>query len=59
MDFIASLGRQPLFRILGAIIVLVLTEMRPISGAGAAIIWILWVWWSVGYRKSVQLSKGW
>ena len=55
MEFLATLSRQPLFRLLGAIIVLILVELRPVVGVGAAVLWILWVW--VG--NSASKSKGW
>ena len=39
-----ELARQPLFVLLGAIIVLVATDARPIYGLVAAVIWTLWLW---------------
>lgn len=53
MDFLTVLARQPLFKLLGAIIVLILTEMRPAAGAAAFVVWVLWV------AKSARESKGW
>lgn len=38
-----ELGRQPLFQLIGAIIVLLAAEWRPIAGLVAAILWIVWV----------------
>ncbi len=38
-----ELGRQPLFQLIGAVIVLLVTEWRPVVGATAAAAWILWV----------------
>lgn len=56
MDFLTALARQPLFKLLGAIIVLILTDMRPVAGAAAFVVWALWVWWAA---KSTRESKGW
>jgi hypothetical protein len=53
MDFLTALARQPLFKLLGAIIVLILTELRPAAGAVAFIVWALWI------AKSAHESKGW
>ena len=39
----STLAQQPLFRLLGAIIVLLTTEMNPIYGMGAGMIWLIWV----------------
>ena len=44
MVFGAELARQPLFVLLGAIIVLVATDARPLYGIAAAVIWALWLW---------------
>lgn len=38
-----ELGRQPLFQLIGAIIVLLAADWRPIAGLGAALVWIAWV----------------
>lgn len=38
-----ELGRQPLFQLIGAIIVLLAADWRPIAGLGAALVWIVWV----------------
>lgn len=45
MDFLTHLSRQPLFRLLGAVIVLILVEVKPAAGFAAFAIWLLWVWW--------------
>ena len=42
----AELARQPLFVLLGAIIVLVATDANPLYGIAAAVIWALWLWTS-------------
>ncbi len=38
-----ELGRQPLFQLIGAVIVLLVADWRPIAGLGAALAWIAWV----------------
>jgi hypothetical protein len=43
MEFILALGRQPLFRLLAAVIVLLVTDLRPVWGAVAAVVWAGWV----------------
>jgi hypothetical protein len=43
MEFILTLGRQPLFRLLAAVIVLLVTDLRPVWGAVAAVVWAGWV----------------
>lgn len=44
MEFIAKLSRQPLFELIGAIIVLLFTDMRPVYGVAAFVVWIVWIW---------------
>ena len=44
MDFLLKLAQQPLFRLLGALIVLLITDMRPYWGLGAGLVWIVWVY---------------
>lgn len=39
-----ELATQPLFQLLGAIIVLLLADMRPAYGVIAAVIWAAWVY---------------
>lgn len=41
-----ALGRQPLFQLLGAIIVLLIADTDAVWGIIAAAIWILWIWLS-------------
>lgn len=43
METIISLARQPLFRLFGAIIVLLITDYRPIWGIPAVIVWFAWI----------------
>jgi len=44
MDVVLDLAKQPLFRLLGAIIVLLITDFKPLYGLGAGILWILWLY---------------
>lgn len=39
-----DLAYQPLFQLLGAIIVLLLADMRPAYGIIAAVVWAAWVY---------------
>ena len=39
-----ALGRQPLFQLLGAIIVLLIADTDAYWGIAAAVAWILWIW---------------
>lgn len=39
-----DLAQQPLFRLLGALIVLLVTDYRPLWGLGAGLLWIIWVY---------------
>lgn len=48
MEFAALLAHQPLFRLIGAIIVLLVTDMNPLYGIAALIVWALWVFLSLG-----------
>jgi hypothetical protein len=43
MNFLLELAQQPLFKLLGAIIVLLLTDMKPLYGLGAGLLWLVWV----------------
>jgi hypothetical protein len=44
MDLLNQLSRQPLFQLLGAIIVLLTAEWHPVYGIVAFIAWAAWVW---------------
>jgi hypothetical protein len=44
MDVVVELAKQPLFRLLGAIIVLLITDFKPIYGLGAGLLWVLWLY---------------
>jgi hypothetical protein len=50
MNFILVLAHQPLFRLLGAVIVLLLTDMRPAYGLIAGLVWTLWIF--IGYEST-------
>jgi hypothetical protein len=43
MDIIFQLLKQPLFRLLGAWMVLILTDIRPVWGIAAFIVWVAWI----------------
>ena len=43
MDFLLILAAQPLFRLIGAILVLLITDYRPALGVAAGLVWIFWV----------------
>ena len=43
MDIIFQLLKQPLFRLLGAWIVLILTDMHPVWGVAAFLVWLVWI----------------
>jgi hypothetical protein len=42
----SALGRQPLFQLLAAIIVLLIADWQPLYGLAAAAVWIAWVAYS-------------
>jgi len=44
MDFVLELAKQPLFRLLGAIIVLLITDLKPLYGLGAGLLWATWIY---------------
>lgn len=44
MDVLIELAKQPLFRLLGAIIVLLITDYKPLYGLGAGLLWVLWLY---------------
>lgn len=48
MNFLIDLAHQPLFRLLGALIVLLATDMKPLYGVVAGLIWLIWVF--LGFR---------
>jgi hypothetical protein len=44
MNFLLVLAQQPLFRLLGAFLVLLVTDMKPVYGFGAGLVWLTWVY---------------
>ena len=46
MEFLIRMSKQPLFRLIGAILVLLITDTHPVAGIVAAAVWIGWVVWS-------------
>ena len=52
-----DLATQPLFQLLGAIIVLLLADMRPVYGGAAAFIWAAWIY--MGSRSRSKNRQVW
>jgi hypothetical protein len=50
MNFLFVLAQQPLFRLLGALLVLLITDMKPVYGLVAGLVWLTWVF--VGVRAA-------
>lgn len=48
MSFLLALAKQPLFRLLAAIIVLLVTDAKPVAGIAAAVVWTIWIF--IGIR---------
>jgi hypothetical protein len=44
MDFLLTLGRQPLFKLLAAIIVLLLADAHPVWGVIGLCVWAVWIY---------------
>lgn len=44
MNLLLVLAQQPLFRLLGAVIVLLITDMKPIYGLVAGLVWLTWIY---------------
>jgi hypothetical protein len=57
MQFLVRMSKQPLFRLIAAILVLLLTDTHPAMGLGAAILWIVWVVWSNNVSPNYQKSS--
>ena len=57
MDFLIRMSKQPLFRLIAAILVLLLTDTNPIVGLVAATLWIIWVVWSNHTSGSSRQQK--
>ena len=49
MNFLLVLAHQPLFRLLGAVIVLLVTDMKPMYGLIAGLVWATWVF--IGFKS--------
>lgn len=60
MEFLIRMSKQPLFRLIGAILVLLITDIHPVAGMVAATLWITWVVWSnhVTSRGSPTYKSG-
>ena len=52
-----DLAHQPLFRLLAAIIVLLITDMNPWYGLGALVVWIGWIWISFSSAKFFRSNQ--
>jgi hypothetical protein len=50
MEFAMVLGRQPLFKLLAAVIVLLLAEAHPVWGVIGLCVWAVWVYVSHSTR---------
>lgn len=48
MYFLLALAKQPLFRLLAAIIVLLVADAKPVAGIVAAVVWATWIF--IGIR---------
>jgi len=55
MNFLLELAQQPLFKLLGAVIVLLLTDMNPLYGLGAGLLWLAWI--VMGVHASKQSRR--
>ena len=47
MNFLLVLAQQPLFRLIGALLVLLITDMKPVYGLVAGLVWLTWVYLGV------------
>jgi len=56
MEFLIRMSKQPLFRLIGAILVLLITDTHPVAGLVAAAAWITWVVWSNNASSKGQRS---
>ena len=53
-----DLARQPLFRLIGAVIVILLTDMNPVYGCIAALVWIAWVYYGSRGQNQRKSQSG-
>ena len=44
------LAQQPLFRLIGAVLVLLFADMKPVYGLVAFGVWLAWVYMGLRYR---------
>jgi len=56
MEFLIRMSKQPLFRLIAAILVLLVTDTHPIAGLVAAAAWVAWVVWSSSRPSSHKSS---
>ena len=47
-----ALGRQPLFQLMGAVIVLLVSDAQPYWGLVVAATWIVWIWISYAIKQN-------
>lgn len=45
------LAHQPLFQFLGSLIVLLVTDYKPIAGLGAFLLWLFWIYVSIAIKS--------
>ncbi len=57
MDIFVHMGQQPLFLLISAIIVLLITDWKPAVGFGAFVVWALWMYVSRNKKQSNSNSK--
>ena len=53
-----DLASQPLFRLLGALIVLMAADYKPLYGLGAGLLWLVWVYVGVRGVQGIQGIQG-
>jgi len=51
MEFLLLLAQQPLFRLIGAVLVLLITDMKPMYGLIAFGVWLIWVYIGLNYHR--------
>ena len=50
MEFAMVLAQQPLFRLIGAVLVLLFADMKPVYGLVAFGVWLTWVYMGLRYK---------
>ena len=53
MEFLFVLAKQPLFRLIAGVIVLLITDMKPLYGFVAFIAWVAWVSMSAPHGRHI------